>query len=132
MRVLTAAPCKQDLLLARWARPSLSVVDVRSTEYADPLSGGGPAGPQPVVTGVPGGLGPAGYPLAAGCAHSDDCSAHGKRGGGVRIVLSSGRPAVSTSAAARRAAGLDRACYKFGPTRFSVIPHRAVGKISIR
>lgn len=42
-------------------------------------------------------------------------------------------PTRSSSAAAGGAAADDRSvCYRFGPTRFSVIPHSAVAKISVR
>ncbi|GLI58924.1 hypothetical protein VaNZ11_000709 [Volvox africanus] len=66
---LTAPPNKRDLLVTRWCRPSLSVVDMRP---GAPVAG---AGQQSEPTGT---------------------------------------------------------CYRFGPTRFSVIPKAAQGKVSVR
>ncbi|GFR43583.1 hypothetical protein Agub_g4680, partial [Astrephomene gubernaculifera] len=69
---LTAPPNKRDLLVTRWCRPSLSVVDMRPGQQQ-------PAGGQQQQQAEP----------------------------------------AST-------------CYRFGPTRFSVIPKAAQGKVSVR
>ncbi|GLC44069.1 hypothetical protein PLESTB_000932700 [Pleodorina starrii] len=65
---LTAPPHKRDLLVTRWCRPSLSVVDMRP-----------------------------GAPVAGAGQQSEQST-----------------------------------CYRFGPTRFSVIPKAAQGKVSVR
>jgi acetylornithine deacetylase/succinyl-diaminopimelate desuccinylase-like protein len=68
-----------------------------------------------------------------GCVHSHHCSENSALWPTVTQVLAGGSgPSHLGGAAGFGTAADDKSCYRFGPTRFSVIPKVAVGKLSLR
>eukprot|EP00878_Enallax_costatus_P021135 GHUV01022368.1.p1 GENE.GHUV01022368.1~~GHUV01022368.1.p1 ORF type:complete len:715 (+),score=178.90 GHUV01022368.1:262-2145(+) len=137
---LTAPPNTHDLLHKRWCLPSLSIVDIRTTTTASGSSS--ISGP---VSASPGGASSGGSSKASPGlkAYAHTAATAGQSGGPRHVGCphmhgndSSLWPSVLHVSHADKhasAAGADeRSCYRFGPTRFSVIPKVAVGKISLR
>jgi acetylornithine deacetylase/succinyl-diaminopimelate desuccinylase-like protein len=149
---LTAPPNTYDLLNKRWCSPSLSIVDIRTTtSNSSSSSTAGPTGSS--SSSKPGG-GLREYAHSAAVTQRSSVAGggsftvvqqHAGRLGGCPHGSHSGVecgnlwPSVVVThtekhgAAEAGAGGADdRSCYRFGPTRFSVIPKVAVGKISLR
>lgn len=136
---LTAPPDKRTLLINRWCQPSLSVVDMRpGTAAPTPLSSF-PSTSQRNHNGTTNANG-----TAASCL---TCTAAGGHTGSTSNGVPSASPGYHSTGtggpnmhgglqytnAAGQGIGADAgSCYRFGPTRFSVIPKSAEGKVSIR
>lgn len=154
MPELTAPPNTYDLLNKRWCSPSLSIVDIRTT--ASSLSTAAPSTAAAVAALSPGSKAGGGlreYANGAAAAsavqrsgsgsgvhsHLGGCP-HGSHGGAecdklwpsVVHVTHTDKHGAGISSAAATADDRASSCYRFGPTRFSVIPKVAVGKISLR
>jgi hypothetical protein len=156
---LTAPPNTYDLLNKRWCSPSLSIVDIRTTTSSNSSSATTTAGPGgSSSSSKPGGLREYAHTAAAvqrsssnpgggsfsvvqqqggrlgGCVHGS----HGVGDCGnlwpsvVSVTHTEKHGAAEVPSYAGAGGADDRSCYRFGPTRFSVIPKVAVGKISLR
>lgn len=128
---LTAPPNTYDLLHKRWCLPSLSIVDIRTTTATTATSTSYSSnGPLQSTSGSK----TKAYLRAY--AHSAALAGHGaspKHLGCVHMQHDDSNfwPSVVQLSQREKHAD-DRSCYRFGPTRFSVIPKVAVGKISLR
>jgi acetylornithine deacetylase/succinyl-diaminopimelate desuccinylase-like protein len=68
-----------------------------------------------------------------GCVHSHHCGENSALWPTItQVVAGSSGASHLGGAAGFGAAADDKSCYRFGPTRFSVIPKVAVGKLSLR
>jgi hypothetical protein len=71
--------------------------------------------------------------LLGGCVHSHHCGDNTALWPTItQVTPGAGSARHLGGAAGFGAAADDRSCYRFGPTRFSVIPKVAVGKLSLR
>lgn len=134
---LSVAPSNDTrcLLERRWCSPTLSIVDVRTALDGGVGGAGGAAG------------GGSGGSHGGGCVHDHDGDAPhfwpalpSPGGRGPQPPPPPHSPAASPGASTWPASGgggggggdFGSSCYRFGPTRFSVIPKLAVGKLSLR
>eukprot|EP00879_Flechtneria_rotunda_P007389 GHRR01007751.1.p1 GENE.GHRR01007751.1~~GHRR01007751.1.p1 ORF type:complete len:296 (+),score=80.96 GHRR01007751.1:2244-3131(+) len=141
---LTAPPNTHDLLQKRWCSPTLSIVDVRTITSVRTNGNSNSLAPYPSSQAATTGVRPSSAPGAAaasttavvgsnkprylaGCPYSSHLVDVPQLWPGLPSVVH-----VSHTEKHGGSAAEERSCYRFGPTRFSVIPKVAVGKISLR
>jgi acetylornithine deacetylase/succinyl-diaminopimelate desuccinylase-like protein len=145
---LTAPPNTYDLLNKRWCSPSLSIVDIRTTTTSNNSSSSSSSKPaglreyahSAAVTQRSNNAGGGSFTVVqqqggrlGGCVHGSHSGVEcGSLWPSVSVTHTEKHGAAEAPSFAGAGGADERSCYRFGPTRFSVIPKVAVGKISLR